>query len=311
MIIDHRENDEYLELLRRDEIPLGLGLGIDLDRNLRFKRGAFNVILGHANVGKTYWVLFYLLAHSYINNLKHLIYSSENTVNGIKRNLIELYQGKKIKEMTKEELEDSKLFIESHFDFIDTTKKLFEISDFMKGVQAMGDYDSLMIDPHNSFQRPRGVNSHEYDYEVASKLRLFAKKTNTTIYLCTHATSEALRKTHKGKGKDEHPYEGMPIPPNSADAEGGGKWVNRADDFIVIHRYVQSATDWMFTEVHVRKVKEVESGGKPTYLDQPVRFKLHKGTQFLNNGINCLENKEISNTLVPNIGFDETEEPPF
>ena len=69
-----------------------------------------------------------------------------------------------------------------------------------------------------------------------------------------------------------------------ADAEGGGKWGNRADDFIVIHRYPMHTTSWMYTEVHVKKVKETETGGKPTFAASPVMFRLHNGTQFLNEG---------------------------
>jgi len=305
MTTDHRENDKYLEDLRMDRIPQGMGIGVQLDVNLRFKAGTFNIILGHANVGKTYWILWYLLSHSHKNNLKHLIYSSENTVNGLKRNLIELHAGRKVVGMDTEELKGHKDFIEAHFDFIDTSKRLFEIAEFMKMVQQMGSYDSLVIDPHNSFLTPRGVNSHTYDYEVASKLRLFAKTTRTTIYMCTHASTDALRKVHRGKGKDDHEYEGMPIPPNMADAEGGGKWGNRADDFIVIHRYTQSATDWMVTEVHIKKVKETETGGKPTFLSHPVKFNLFAGTQFLCGGVNALEvdnPKDFSN-LVPNEEF--------
>ncbi len=284
MITNHRENDEYLELLRKNKIPIGLGLGVPLDNNLRFKRGSFNIVLGHANTGKTYWVLWYLLAHSVNNGLKHLIYSSENSVNGLKRNLIELFMGSKVIGMTKGQLEEAKVFVESHFDFVDTTKKLYEIAEFMKEVQQMGKYDSLMIDPHNSFLVPRGVNSHTHDYEVASRLRQFAKTRDTSIYLCTHASTEALRKVHP----KQHDKEGLPIPPNSADAEGGGKWVNRADDFIVIHRYVQCPISWMVTEVHVKKIKETETGGKPTFLSEPVEFMLQNGTQFLNNGQNAL-----------------------
>ena len=37
MIIDHRNNDEYLELARLDKVPQGLGLFIPLDKHLRFK----------------------------------------------------------------------------------------------------------------------------------------------------------------------------------------------------------------------------------------------------------------------------------
>jgi hypothetical protein len=282
MIVNHRSSDEFLELSRLDKIPLGLGLGIDLDINLRFKRASFNIVLGHANVGKTYWVLWYLLCLAKKHNLKHLIYSAENSVNGLKRNLIELYAGCKIKDMQSKQLENCKNFIESHFDFIDA-QKAWTIEEFMKEVQVLGDYDTLMIDPHNSFLKPKFANAHDLDYEMATKLRLFAKKTNTSIYMCVHAATEALRKTHKSGD-----YEGMPQAPNMADAEGGGKWGNRADDFIVIHRYPMHPNSWMYTEVHIKKCKETETGGKPTFASSPVMFRLHNGTQFLNEGKNVL-----------------------
>jgi hypothetical protein len=286
MLINHRQNDDFLELLRRNEVPIGKGIGIDLDTYLRFKEASFNIILGHANTGKTYFVLYYLLCLSVKHSLKHLIYSAENTVTGMKRNLIELYLGQKITEIDKQQLETAKLFIELHFDFIDTSKA-WTIEEFMQEVQKLGNYDVLMIDPHNSFIRPKGSNSHEYDYEMATRLRLFAKKTNTTIYLCVHAATEALRKIHK-----EGDFEGHPMPPNMADAEGGGKWGNRADDFIVIHRYVADPLNWMYTHVHVKKIKETETGGKPTPLNDAVRFKYEYGTGFTCAGVNPLERKD-------------------
>ena len=299
MIIDHRENDEFLEQVRLDQVPQGLGIGIALDNNYRFKVGSFDIILGHANVGKTYWVLWYLLALSFKHDLKHLIYSAENSVNGLKRNLIELYASKKINQMSEEELSINKSFIEAHFDFIDH-RKLWTIDEFMKEVQVTGNYDSLMIDPINSFQRPRGVNSHESDYETASKLRLFAKKTKTTIFVCMHASTEALRKVHPQK----HDFEGLPIPPSGADAEGGGKWINRCDNFITAHRYTQSPTEWMYTDIHVKKIKESETGGAPTFINNPVKFKLNRGVEFLCGGVNALEELQKSNDLINFINND-------
>ena len=40
-----------------------------------------------------------------------------------------------------------------------------------------------------------------------------------------------------------------------------------------MHRYVQHPTDFMYTHIHVRKVKEVETGGRPTMLQEPIRLK--------------------------------------
>ena len=57
----------------------------------------------------------------------------------------------------------------------------------------------------------------------------------------------------------------------ASDVEGGGKFVNRATDFfMVIHRYTQHPTDWMYSHLHVRKVKEMETGGRPTAMQEPV-----------------------------------------
>ena len=302
MITNHRDNDNFLEQARLDQVPQGLGIGVNLDNNLRFKKGSFNIILGHANTGKTYFVLWYFLALSFNHGHKHLIYAAENSINGLKRNLIDLYGQKKIKNMTKEELDTNKKFIEDHFDFIDH-KRLWGVTEFMTGVQQIErKYDTIMIDPINSFQRPRGVNAHESDYETASKLRLYAKKTETSIYVCMHASTEALRKVHPR----EHAFEGLPIPPSGADAEGGGKWINRCDDFITVHRYTQSETEWMYTEVHVKKVKETETGGRPTFLNNPVKFLLNNGTQFLCAGKNALESDTVgiqSSNLQPNTEF--------
>jgi hypothetical protein len=73
MKVDHRKQDKYLELLRQDKVPQGKGLGIDLDNHLRFKEGKLNMILGHANVGMTYWLLLYLTALSIQYGHKKLI----------------------------------------------------------------------------------------------------------------------------------------------------------------------------------------------------------------------------------------------
>ena len=101
-------------------------------------------------------------------------------------------------------------------------------------------------------------------------MRLFCKENQISIWLNTHAVTEALRRTHQ----KEHEYNGLPVPPNMADVEGGGKWGNRADDVFTIHRYTQHPTDWMISEIHIRKVKEVETGGRPTSIDSPIKLRM-------------------------------------
>lgn len=89
-----------------------------------------------------------------------------------------------------------------------------------------------------------------------------------------HAVTEAQRR----KGDD-----GLPIAPFAEDTEGGGKFVNRADGFVTIHRKVQAPDNntKRTTEWHVRKVRETETGGEPTPLDEPVQFTMNtQGTAF-------------------------------
>mgnify|MGYP006957769196 CR=1 FL=1 len=61
--------------------------------------------------------------------------------------------------------------------------------------------------------------------------------------------------------------------PRKADTEGGSKFPNKADDFLTIHRHVEDPDNFMWTEIHVRKVKETETGGRVTFYDSPVKLK--------------------------------------
>ena len=135
-------------------------------------------------------------------------------------------------------------------------------------------FDGLLIDPYNSLTKDpallRSVGGHEYDYQIASEMRLFCKTHNVTMWLNAHAVTEALRRKHPSG----HDFEGLPMPCSMADVEGGGKWGNRADDVVSIHRYTQSPDRWMVSDIHVVKVKETETGGRPTSLDTPISLRM-------------------------------------
>ena len=76
--------------VKYDRIEQGLGLDLpEVDEWLRFKRGGFNICIGHANVGKTTVILYMMMAYALKHNLKWLIFSSENTDYSIARKLIE------------------------------------------------------------------------------------------------------------------------------------------------------------------------------------------------------------------------------
>ena len=267
-------------------------LGVfELDQYLRFKDGEFVVVTGHANVGKTHTLMYLMLLQSYNHGKKWLIYSSENDVHSLKRKLIEFLVCKPIQGIDELMMHRKLDFINEYFQFIDGNRlfNAFELLEVMESIKNEWEYTGALIDPYNSLstdQKKLGkTGMHEYHYEVASAIRVFAHKNNVTTIVNTHPVTEAMRKTHP----PSHTYGGMPMPPMTSDIEGGGKWGNRADSVLVIHRYSQHETDWIYTHVHVRKVKEMETGGRVTPLETPLVLQSIIGNVgFKINGRNLL-----------------------
>ena len=293
MLINYEKVTEHLQNIRTGKIKEGLGLGFpEIDQFIRFKPQNFNVILGHSNTGKTTIVLFLMLAYSLKHKLKWLVFSSENEAYSIIRKLVEFLEGKTIQDISQEQFDKQSKYIYEHFKIIDSNKLYTykELIELCTAVKEAWNYDGLLIDPYNSLIKDAklitSVGGHEYDYQATTELRIFAKKHQVAIWLNTHANTAALRFTHR----IDHEFAGHPIPPNAADVEGGGKFVNRADDFLVVHRYISHPTEFMYSMLHVKKVKEVETGGRPTSMNEPIRLRaLINNVGFSINGVSVLK----------------------
>ena len=268
--------------VKYNRIPQGLGIGVpEIDEHIRWKRSSFDVIVGHANTGKTTVIMYFMVAYALKHNLKWLVFSSENTGYSIARKILEFKTGTPINKISDEDINTEMEWVNDHFrimeiDKLYTAKSLLEEAMQIKFEQF--DYDGMLIDPYNSLTKDsdlmRKVGGHEYDYQIASEMRMFCDKLDVSIWLNTHAVTESLRRVHP----HSHQFAGLPVPPGGADVEGGGKWANRANQVYTIHRYIQSPTDWMVSEIHVRKVKEVETGGRPTSIDSPVCLRMSPGS---------------------------------
>ncbi len=303
MIINFKDHLTKIEDVRSGKTKEGLRLDIpEIDEFFRFKAGNFNVILGHANVGKTTLILYLMLMYSIKHNTRWLVFSSENEPYTLIRKLIEFMEGEVINKISKEDFIERSKFVDLHFKFIDPTELYThrEIIDFSTEVKKAWDFQGLLIDPYNSMIKDKELsknhNSHEYDYVACSEMRVFCKKNNISVWLNTHASTDSLRKKHF----DRHEYAGHPIPPMASDVEGGGKFVNRADDFIVLHRYVQHPSEWMNSMVHVRKVKDVDTGGRPTPIDDPIKIRsVRNNVGFEISGKNLLDLPKRVQTNLP------------
>lgn len=193
MIIDFNSHLEKIKQVRSGQIKEGLKIDIpDIDEHFRFKAGNFNVLLGHANTGKTTVILYLMLMYSIKHNLRWLVFSSENEPYTLIKKLIEFMEGNVINKIEEEHFNNRSDFINNHFKFIDPTQlySYKEILELAENVKNAWNYDGLLIDPYNSMMKDKRLakthNGHEYDYFACSEMRVFCKKFQVTIWLNTH-----------------------------------------------------------------------------------------------------------------------------
>lgn len=272
------ENDfgDYLNKWRKGTFEMGLSTGFKpLDKHFLFKRTNLVVVNGHDNVGKSTVIWYLAILSAILHNWRWIIFSSENSVGNVIRKLIEFYWCEPISAMSEEKFQIAKTFVIKHFSILKSDDDLYNYKDVLnmsKKLLNKSKYDGLMIDPYNSLKieltSASKLSTHEYHYEAISEMKLFGKQNDCCVYVNCHAVTSALRTL----GSD-----GFPQAPQKADTEGGGKFSNKADDFITIHRKVQSPNEWMYSELHIRKIKETETGGHTTPFNEPVKIKMVKG----------------------------------
>ena len=290
MFINLDNEIKKLDDYRAGKLKTGLKLGISrLDKYLRFKYGAMNVVVGHSNVGKTSVLLYLMTLYSLKHNIRWLVYSSENETYTIYRKILEYLENEVFNKIPEAIYKERIRWIDSHFKFIDTSRlySYTQILDLANQLKKAWDYQAFVIDPWNSLAKDKdklkGTNSYEYTYEALSEVRLFCKQNNVSTYICTHAATEASRKVHP-KG---HDFENQPTPPSAASIEYGSMFNNRCDNMIRIHRYIYSPTDWMYSRIAIFKCKNIDTGGKCTPIDMPVLMKsLKNNTGFEIEGVN-------------------------
>jgi len=294
---------DMLDNIREGRVKLGLGIGDELsDNHLRYKQGQFVMVNGADNTGKTTWILWYFVVLALKHKITFDIFSAENSIASLKRDIMQFMTGKELRKLS--DIEYRRAFDEMNFYFkYIRNDKTYTVQELLK-ISAQSPNKCLLIDPWNSL-RGNGGNKHEEDYEICALMRIFCKQTHKSLYVNTHLVTEAARK----KFPKDHVNEGHLMPPEKADTEGGQKFANRADDFISIHRMTQHATAFNVTEVHVRKVKETLTGGSVTPREAPLLFTMQDYCKFTIGGNNVLETtpaQQILTTLnhAKNEGFE-------
>lgn len=286
MILEKEEQLKYLYAFKEGKIKRGLEIGNELDNWVLHKKGSFSVVVGLDNVGKTNFMLWYYLALSIKHNLKWCVWSGENSAGQLTRDLIQMLAQCKLNELSKTEILKYNNKIDSWFTFV-SNKKMYNHKELLK-IFKESNCDGGIIDPFTGLNHDRRVNQYERNYLICNDIREFCNTTGKAIYLMTHPMTESARRVYP----PGHDYASYIQPPRKSDVEGGQVFANRCDQFLSIHRFINSPELWMMTQIRVEKIKDKETGGKPT-LNEPLCFDYNNGLGFTIGGNNIL--KHIKN----------------
>jgi hypothetical protein len=292
MLLKQGDALQYLLDVRDGKIKQGLGLDCYLDEHLKFKPKQLNIILGHDNVGKTYWINWYFLTLALKHDLTFCIWSGENQKGQILRDMVQMYRGKHFSKLTHSQINSDVAYLEQYFTFIDNSN-LYKPEEILELFKQSGAKVGL-IDPFTGLDREM---SFAGNYEFMNTARQFVNKTGMTIYINTHPNTESGR---SGNLYTEGELKGHLKAPLKDGIEGGKAFLNRCDDMLVIHRLIKHPEYKFKTWVNVEKVKDTETGGKHTEIDFPVVFDFNSGLGFTINGIDPLQKyrpKEVQTKL--------------
>ena len=283
MLINKGTSLEYLINYKEGKIKHGLDTGTALDYFLRFKPKQLNIILGHDNVGKTYWFQWYMLVLALRHNIKFAIWSGENSSGQILRDMVQMYKGKKFKDLSKSEIISSTSFLEQFFTFVDN-RKLYKPKDLLD-IFAEIDCQACIIDPFTGLDR---AMSYEGNYKFLNITRQFCNITGKSVYISTHPNTESGRSGNLYP--ESHEWAGHLKPPLKDHVEGGKAFLNRCDDMLTIHRLIKSSTMKYETMISTEKIKDKDTGGALTEFNMPLLFNFNNGFGFTIQGVDALKN---------------------
>ena len=282
MLINKGSAISYLQAYKEGKIKLGLETDCALDNYFRFKRKQLNIILGHDNVGKTYWFEWYMLVLALKHGLKFCVWSGENSSGQLLRDMIQMYKGRNFKDLSLNEIRSASAYLEQFFTFVDN-RKLYKPEQLLEIFKDV-DCDACIIDPFTGLDR---AMNYEGNYRFLNICRQFCNITGKTIYVSTHPNTESGRSGNLYP--ENHEWKGHLKPPLKDHVEGGKSFLNRCDDMIVIHRLIKHETMKYETMISTEKIKDKDSGGALTELNMPLLFNFNSGLGFTIQGVDPLK----------------------
>ncbi len=232
-----------------------------MDKYFRWKKGEINLFTGYGNHGKTTFALQLMLTKSIFDGWKWAIFSPENyPANDFYDDIIEMYIGKWLQNMSEDEYTEAANFINNHIYYVypENEHDVNSINEKFRYLVMKKGVDGVMIDPFNQLDHNQKAYQREDQYlsEVLKNIKRFALLNNVSYNIIVHPV-----KPQRDVDKS------LPVV-DMYDIAGGAMWGNKADNIISYYRpnYHLDKTS-KEVQIYVQKVKRKRTGGETGHFD--------------------------------------------
>lgn len=228
----------------------------ETDTYWRWKKGDLNLFTGYANWGKTFYVLQMMLTKSIWDGWKWAVFSPENfPANDFYDDLIEMYVGRWLNEMTENEYTQAAHFIGRHIFYVypEDSHDVNSINEKFRYLVMKKGIDGVLVDPFNQLDHNQKPYQREDQYlsEVLKDMKRFALLNGIVYNIIAHPKNPSYLEN-----------KALPVV-DMYDIAGGAMWGNKVDLIVSYHRpfFHEKKTDPR-VQIYVQKLKRRRTGGK-------------------------------------------------
>lgn len=242
----------------------------EMDDYFRWKKGEINLFVGWANHGKTTLVLQMMLTKSVNDGWKWAIFSPENyPATDFYDDLIEMYAGKWLENMSEEDYIQAALFIDQHIFYVypDDGHDIHSINEKFRYLVLKKGVDGVLIDPFNQLDRITTQFQREdlYLSDILKDIKRFALLNSISYNIVAHPAKQ-------NKQEDKS------LPPvDMYDVAGGAMWANKADNIVSYYRpnhHIDKSSPEV--KIFIQKIKRRRTGGKPGEFDMKMLWSIKR-----------------------------------
>jgi twinkle protein len=242
----------------------------EMDDFFRWKKGEINLIVGHANHGKTTLVLQMMLTKSIYDGWKWAIFSPENyPATDFYDDLIEMYVGKWLDKMNETEYSQAAHFIDKHIFYVypDDGHDIHSINEKFRYLVLKKGVDGVLVDPFNQLDHIQKPYQREDQYlsETLKDVKRFALLNCVSYNIVAHPVKQQ-------KEQDKS------LPPvDMYDISGGAMWANKSDNIVSYYRpnhHINKTSPEV--RIYIQKIKRRRTGGKPGEFDTRLNWDIKR-----------------------------------